>query len=769
MNPAHEDILRRHRTDIVKVLDVAHVKDSLIEHGVFSTQLWDEIEKAGGESKREKASRLLDRLPTRGPNAFSCFCEALMAGEYDFLGEQLTEEAEQQHVLESVQARGRRTPSSSHHFFEEVAVNGQAQTMDQSLSGQINNIKKEYRKCLLRGKGVTLVKALNKVIHFKKLRGKRASEQTVTSLKYIKEALKSPSFDESNVSALTDILDLVEKLKHIRDELQKDGSVHDHVTKLNSMLADGADFSTLYKMTLDIGVDYLRDFGMQGMDAASKFKFGSVLVLIPYLCDLSEQAVQLTKRRVADRVDNSPSSEAERMEPFSDVVVEGVAMSPYPEQDEVFLPEGQSSRRSYVDVEGTMMSRLDRASERIGRLEQTQIRYSQDRDRTSNGILEEIKKLNSKMDVQALKIDQMDKKIEQQSILLQQNEDIKASLFDVSNHLEYIKKALGGQTEKKTVLEAKVSSLEGRVLNLLEQEIDRSKLMEEIKGVESEVVELKEWFQDGDLYITERLEQMNRHLLDVLLKLERDSLGRQLSTAIDMVEKQLKFKEFTRFARMLGFSDQESTKIRSAARDNFGQQKSELLRKWREKNGSNATAKHLEQACRSTGLSTLADKISRISGAPSAAHAVRLPSLTGGQGNPNRPVVRKTSYQELKVVNMDPAHENILQRNRGRIVKDLNVDRIKDSLIQNGVFTPALWDDIATAGKGIRQDKASALMDELPRRGPDAFSCFCESLLTKGYDFLGKPLIEEDSSLGLAARDVHPPSLAYIFTNQCHI
>ncbi|KAI8492329.1 Caspase recruitment domain [Branchiostoma belcheri] len=722
MNPAHEDILRRHRTDIVKVLDVAHVKDSLIEHGVFSTQLWDEIEKAGGESKREKASRLLDRLPTRGPNAFSCFCEALMAGEYDFLGEQLTEEAEQQHVLESVQARGRRTPSSSHHFFEEVAVNGQAQTMDQSLSGQINNIKKEYRKCLLRGKGVTLVKALNKVIHFKKLRGKRASEQTVTSLKYIKEALKSPSFDESNVSALTDFLGLVEKLKHIRDELQKDGSVPDYVTKLTSMLAEGADFSTLYNTTLDIGLDYLRDFGMQGMDAASKSKFGSVLVLIPYLCDLSEQAVQLTKRHVADRVDNSPSSEAERMEPFSDVVVEGVAMSPYPEQDEVFLPEGQSSARSYVDIEGTMMSRLDRASERIGRLEQTQIRYSQDRDRTSNGILEEIKKLNSKMDVQALKIDQMDKKIEQQSILLQQNEDIKASLFDVSNHLEYIKKALGGQTEKKTVLEAKYYQYNFT---------DSTHL--------SEVVELKEWFQDGDLYITERLEQMNRHLLDVLLKLERDSLGRQLSTAIDMVEKQLKFKEFTRFARMLGFSDQESTKIRSAARDNFGQQKSELLRKWREKNGSNATAKHLEQACRSTGLSTLADKISRISGAPSA------------------------------VVNMDPAHENILQRNRGRIVKDLNVDRIKDSLIQNGVFTPALWDDIATAGKGIRQDKASALMDELPRRGPDAFSCFCESLLTKGYDFLGKPLIEEDSSLSLAARDVHPSSLAYIFSNQCHI
>ncbi|CAH1241194.1 Hypp6326 [Branchiostoma lanceolatum] len=650
MNPAHEDILRRHRTDIVKVLDVAHVKDSLIENGVFSTQLWEEVEKAGGESRREKASRLLDRLPTRGPSAFSCFCEALMAGEYDFLGEQLTAEAEQQHVLESVQARGRRTPSSSHHFFDEAAVNGQTQTMDQSLIGQISNIRKEYRKCLLRGKGVTLIKALNKVIHFKKLRGKKASEQTVTSLKYIKEALKSPSFDESNVSVLTDILDLVEKLKHIRDELQKDGSVPDYVTKLNSMLAEGADFSTLHNTTLGFGLDYLRDFGMQGMDATTKLKFGSVLVLIPYVCDLSLQAVQLTKRHSSDRVDDSPSSEAGKMEPFSDVVVEGVAMSPFPEQhDDVFLPEGQSSARSYRDMEGTMMSRLDRTSERISQLEHTQIRYSQDRDRTSNGILEEIKKLNSKMDIQTLKIDQMDKKIEQQSMLLQQNEDIKESLSDVSNHLEYIRKALGGQTEKKTVLEAKISSLEDRVWKLLDQEIDRSRLMEEIRGVESEVVELKEWFQDGDLYITERLEQMNRHLLDVLLKLERDSLGRQLSAAIDMVEKQLKFKEFTSFARKLGFSDQESTKIRSAARDNFGQQKSELLRKWREKNGSNATAKHLEQACRNTGLSTLADKIARISGAPSAAHSVRLPSLTGGQATPNRIGVRKTSYQELKV------------------------------------------------------------------------------------------------------------------------
>ncbi|XP_078580846.1 uncharacterized protein LOC144864537 [Branchiostoma floridae x Branchiostoma japonicum] len=525
--------------------------------------------------------------------------------------------------------------------------------MDQSLNGQINSIRKEYRKCLLRGKGVTLTKALNKVIHFKKRGGKRASEQTITSLKYIKEALKSPSFDESNVSALTEILELVEKLKHIRDELQKDGSVPDNVANLSSMLADGADFSTLHNMTLSIGIDYLRDFGMQGMDASSKLKFGSVLVLIPYLCDLSEQAVHLTKRHSSDRVDHSPTSEAERMEPFSDVVVEGVAMSPYPEQqDDVFLPESKSSARSYRDMEGSMMSRLDRASERISQLEQTQRRYSQDRDRNSNGILEEIKKLNSKMDIQALKIDQMDKKIEHQSLLLQQNEDIKNSLFDVSNHLEYIRKALGGQSEKKTALEAKVSSLEERVLNLLDQEIDRAKLIEEIQGVENEVVELKEWFQDGDLFITERLEQMNRHLLDVLLKLERDSLGRQLSAAIDMVEKQLKFKEFTRFARMLGFSDQESTKIRSAARDNFGQQKCELLRKWREKNGSNATAKHLEQACRNTGLSTLADKIARISGAPSAAHSVRLPSLTGGQlrhGNQGHPVVRQTNFHDLKV------------------------------------------------------------------------------------------------------------------------
>ncbi|KAI8489594.1 positive regulation of extrinsic apoptotic signaling pathway via death domain receptors protein [Branchiostoma belcheri] len=97
---------------------------------------------------------------------------------------------------------------------------------------------------------------------------------------------------------------------------------------------------------------------------------------------------------------------------------------------------------------------------------------------------------------------------------------------------------------------------------------------------------------------------------------------------------------------------------------------------------------------------------------------------------------------------MDPAHRDILRRHRAGIVNDLNVDRVKDSLIQNGVFDAVHWEDIATAGKGTRHDKASALMDELPRRGPRAFWSFCESLMTAGYDFLAKPLIEEESGTG---------------------
>ncbi|XP_066300051.1 uncharacterized protein [Branchiostoma lanceolatum] len=230
------------------------------------------------------------------------------------------------------------------------------------------------------------------------------------------------------------------------------------------------------------------------------------------------------------------------------------------------------------------------------------------------------------------KIDQLSNELDQR--LSRQNEAIKASLFDISSHLIDIKQALGGQTEMMT----QVSNLEKRVRNLLVQQIDRTTIMGEIKDIESEVVELKENFKGGDDKIQYDLTEMNKHLHDMRMMLERDSKNqKQLSVAIGILKTELPSVKFKEFAQALGFSDPEITEIRSSGPGYITQQRSELFRRWRTRKGTEATVKTLAQACRDTGLSTLADRISGIAGAPSGAHAGPLPPIQEPQGTRLQP------------------------------------------------------------------------------------------------------------------------------------
>ncbi|CAH1241019.1 Hypp6288 [Branchiostoma lanceolatum] len=107
MDPAHKDILRRHREDIVSCLDIAHVKDSLIQNGVFNTEQWEAIATAW-VTRNSKASALMDELPRRGPDAFKCFCEALKTS-YKFLADVLLKEDQQQVSAEAATKRGQTT------------------------------------------------------------------------------------------------------------------------------------------------------------------------------------------------------------------------------------------------------------------------------------------------------------------------------------------------------------------------------------------------------------------------------------------------------------------------------------------------------------------------------------------------------------------------------------------------------------------------------------------------------------------------------------
>lgn len=75
MEESHKNILRRNRTNLVKDLDPSNLYDGLLEKGVFTHDMIDEIKSAG--TRRNQARELVRDLETRGSRAFPLFLECL--------------------------------------------------------------------------------------------------------------------------------------------------------------------------------------------------------------------------------------------------------------------------------------------------------------------------------------------------------------------------------------------------------------------------------------------------------------------------------------------------------------------------------------------------------------------------------------------------------------------------------------------------------------------------------------------------------------------
>ncbi|XP_035673077.1 death domain-containing protein CRADD-like [Branchiostoma floridae] len=75
MEQRHKALLLAKRLEITSDLRFRNIRRHLIDHGILNGADLDEIE--NHESREDEVKALLDVLPTRGPNAFSVFRDAL--------------------------------------------------------------------------------------------------------------------------------------------------------------------------------------------------------------------------------------------------------------------------------------------------------------------------------------------------------------------------------------------------------------------------------------------------------------------------------------------------------------------------------------------------------------------------------------------------------------------------------------------------------------------------------------------------------------------
>ncbi|XP_030216399.1 caspase-9 [Gadus morhua] len=79
---------------------------------------------------------------------------------------------------------------------------------------------------------------------------------------------------------------------------------------------------------------------------------------------------------------------------------------------------------------------------------------------------------------------------------------------------------------------------------------------------------------------------------------------------------------------------------------------------------------------------------------------------------------------------MDPKHRSVLQRNRVTLVVDLKPSELYDGLLEKGIFTQDMIDEIKNSG--TRRDQARQLLCDLEKRGSQAFPCFIQCLRDAG-------------------------------------
>uniref|UniRef100_UPI003AAFC5C8 caspase-9 n=1 Tax=Centroberyx gerrardi TaxID=166262 RepID=UPI003AAFC5C8 len=87
---------------------------------------------------------------------------------------------------------------------------------------------------------------------------------------------------------------------------------------------------------------------------------------------------------------------------------------------------------------------------------------------------------------------------------------------------------------------------------------------------------------------------------------------------------------------------------------------------------------------------------------------------------------------------MEERHKKILQRNRTNLVRDLDPSNLYDGLLEKGVFTQDMIDEIKSSG--TRRDQARQLVRDLETRGSRAFLLFLQCLQETGQSSLAELL-----------------------------
>ncbi|XP_072222724.1 caspase-9 [Leuresthes tenuis] len=106
---------------------------------------------------------------------------------------------------------------------------------------------------------------------------------------------------------------------------------------------------------------------------------------------------------------------------------------------------------------------------------------------------------------------------------------------------------------------------------------------------------------------------------------------------------------------------------------------------------------------------------------------------------------------------MEEQHKKILQRNRINLVRDLDPSNLYDALLEKGVFTQDMIDEIKSSG--TRRDQARQLVRDLETRGSRAFPLFLECLQETAQHHLAEILQSGAPTVQLqpaAPTKVHP-------------
>ncbi|KAL4221291.1 luteolysis [Mactra antiquata] len=90
---------------------------------------------------------------------------------------------------------------------------------------------------------------------------------------------------------------------------------------------------------------------------------------------------------------------------------------------------------------------------------------------------------------------------------------------------------------------------------------------------------------------------------------------------------------------------------------------------------------------------------------------------------------------------METGQKTALRKCRVRLVADLSINDMFDSIEACLLFTPLMLENIKA--KGSRPEQVRLFLDYLPRRGPDAFDKFLYCLRESGHDFVVSYIMQE--------------------------